>query len=202
MCNVDVWRSVFPQSNSTAEAVFINAVITDSDNSIYSNDWASYTDAKALLGFVQYVFLPTVFYKMTHENVAELYTPIMDYEDMLALLEVSGNPVAGEMMLLYKQIHTCWGYSEQRLRTILPQLCKAVNTFLAENKCPAKLVFYATPLEIAKRMVNIYWCEEVLQEETGLGHKELFALCAMAQAEPFYQNFLLYFLNENIDCLV
>ncbi len=49
----------------------------------FDNNWAVYPDAESLLGFLQYIFIPTVFFCYTNNTSEEIVTPTASKKELL-----------------------------------------------------------------------------------------------------------------------
>lgn len=67
--------------DNTQEAVIVNASIIAAEMQIFSSQWLCLPNCYAVLGFLQYVYFPTVFYHIMYGN-NELKMPLVSTGDL------------------------------------------------------------------------------------------------------------------------
>lgn len=193
-----VWRGVFVPRAPARFPLYVNSVIVDRQRDVYHCDWASFPNAHATLGFVQYVFLPTVFYAQLHPEESRLHTPVGPTEVLGNMLARSGHEQAADMARFLKMAAAWWPLCECRLTRALLALGEMLADAFGTPQKPVRLNLYPSAPAICNRVRLAYHCEEVFEKDTGMDLPALSALCRMAQQEPLYRALLMRFLNSRM----
>ena len=88
----DVWNDLFVPPEQLRQPVFVNACIADEQRVLLDSNWACYPDTESVLGFVQYIFLPTVFYYVLHPENDRLMVPIQSTAELLEMVYSADPP--------------------------------------------------------------------------------------------------------------
>lgn len=198
----NIWQGVFEPCEETRFPIFVNSTIADRDRGIASCDWASYPNAHALLGFLQYVYLPTAFYSFVHPQLTVLHTPIGSTDALCGLLRESGDERAGSMVYFLQVAQSLWSSCEYHLMKYLFDLGEMISNAFSDGQQKLRLDIYASAPAICCRMQQEYWCEQVFYEDTGVDLQTVSAMCRMAQEEPLYRGLLVEFLNSRAMTLI
>lgn len=198
----DVWNGVFDTGESLHAPIFVNTCVIDQGGGLFDNNWACYPNIQALLGFVQYVFLPTVFYYQTEQENGPLTTPIYTKSEFLSETLSSASPHKLAMASQIKQVETIWTLAEQSQQTAMRQFSLRFNHYWAQQSCKIVLELSFGVQDIADKLKEIIWCEELFAEETGYTTQEFDRLCARFQKEDLARHILMRVLNERVGCIV
>lgn len=181
--------------------IYINSTIVDNKKGIFSYDWANYPDAHATLGFIQYVFLPTFYYSLLNRENRILLTPIQSQDALVEELEKSRHPQSGKMIYFLRLAQRMWPLCSKSLPYALLEFCRLFNNSWYEPGRFSKIDIYMSTEQVAERLSQIYWCDEVLYEETGMIMEEINSLCSLAEFDHASRILLVHFLNHNLGCL-
>lgn len=133
-----LWEGGFQELPLTKDSLFIYTVVMDYHKNFIKNRWAYYPNVYALLGFLQYVFLPTSFFTLLDDATDDYYMPLATGEQLLqymsqldqapdvkqtvpqgqsCLPKPSDDPEKQQRLQLMnsqlEEINTCWHLSPQ-----------------------------------------------------------------------------------------
>lgn len=197
----DVWNGFFAPPQALAQPLFVNTCIIDAQAGIFDNNWACYPDATSLLGFMQYVFLPTVFYRMENRSDAQLATPICSCEEFLEMVEQSCFAHRASLFLLIDQMFALWQAPEQQQAQLLCDFCERLNRFPQQSGLTVFARVFDGVGSVNRQIKDSFWCEELFCEETGFSYKRFDRLCQGFEKDTFSKQLMLKFLSQNIGCL-
>lgn len=191
-----VWQGVFAPGDRGQFPLFVNSVITDSEHSVAFSDWACYPDAYALLGFIQYVYMPTYFCQLIHPEEQRLYTLLAPQETLMEAVRSSGNPRTDLMVYFLETASGLWALCRHRLLPCLLDFCEMFSNAFTTYANPVQLRIYANATDISSALKRVYWCEQLFREDIGIGMNTMTAMCHFAQEMPQYRTALVAFLNH------
>lgn len=197
----DVWNGFFAPPDKLTNPIFINTCVADRSCGFLDNNWACYPGVEALLGFVQYVFLPAVFYYVVHGGDEGLLIPIGSRQKLLKNLRESGSPHKLAMSGFVHELNAIWTRAKNERMRALERFCSRFNRYWEGQDCQLCIhVFFGTA-SVADKVKKSIWCKELFQEETGLTYRQFDQLCARFQTEDFAKHLLLRLLNVRIGTL-
>lgn len=197
----DVWNSLFAPPDELDHPIFVNTWVAGGTRGFLDNNWACYPDVKALLGFVQYVYLPAAFYYVTHKENRELMIPICSTEALLTRLWESGSRHSAAMCSFVRQLRAVWNETEEEQPKALARFCAGFNRYWARQDCRLGIQLFFGVDAVADEVKNCIWCEELFAEETGFSYRQFDELCARFAGEDFAKHLLLHLLHTRIGCL-
>lgn len=196
----DVWQGAFRASKDIGSPMYVNCTIIKKCHKLISDDWACFPNAHCMLGFIQYVFLPTFYYSFIN-NTEDLITPIVSQDKLIMVLKNSGHSRSDDMIRFLNQVQSMWLLCEFRLSGALQVFCREFNESWLDTSRIASIEVFTSEENIYQKIRDNIWCEEVLCEETGMNWTDIRELCNEARKEYAFRVLLVYFLNNKLGCL-
>lgn len=198
----DVWQSHFDETADPYQVLFVNTTLIDYPRSTLDNNWACYPDSKALLGFLQYIYLPLVFYFTLHKDNDKLLIPIASTEELLASIEDSGSADATLMAAALEELTGLWQLDENACRTALADFCRRFNETWYRTDSILHIGLFDSTQAIARHLLEEQEFPEVLEEDIGLSPAQLTALCDNFYSDTFARKTFIKVLNNTIGCII
>lgn len=198
----DIWQNCFINDNHLDQTLFLNTAVIDYPRRVLENNWACYPDSKSVLGFLQYIYLPSVFYFTLHKAADVMYIPIATTDEFITLLRNSEKPEALRMVQLLEELRNFWVYDEANCRVALSDFCQHFNGIWQCESAILHIGFYTHTSEIAQRIIANYDFPELLVEDSGYTPEFLTKLCEEFYTNPFIKKNFISILNHAIGCVV
>ncbi|MDU4959484.1 MAG: hypothetical protein E6X17_02285 [Sporomusaceae bacterium] len=195
------WQGSFAAKNME-QAVFVNTVIIDHRRDILDNNWASYPNIKSLLGFLQYLHLPLVFFHTLRPDKQELLVPVCSSAEFLELIDQSGSERAPAMRQALAELDRCWQLDDEQCLLALRNFCRGFNALWQQGDYILNIGIFADTLEIARYILDQNPFPEVLEEDTGLTPGGLLDMCNNFYHEPLLRRNFVKLLNHKIGCVI
>ena len=187
--------------NLNSQEYIINANLIDSERQIVSAPWFAFKSPYAILGFLQYVFLPTLSYYLL-EKKSELQMPLVNTETLCEYLEISALPEKKNLLALFIEVQELWQYDENIVNEKIVVICEKVNALTFQKNILVKIFLFDDATKVCDHIKEHIWSEEVFKEDFGCSYCWLEDLCLASRKGPFFKNRLLKFLNSKVGCLV
>lgn len=197
----DVWNGLFGPSDELGTPIFVNTCVIDSKNKFIDNNWACYPDMQALLGFVQFIFLPTVFYHLIDDWACELITPICSEQELLTMILGSRSPHRMIMVQL-EQLAAVWDCEESQRQNALEQFCRQFNLHWHQQGRRVALDVYFGVSAVADKVKSVIWCDELFAEETGFTVHQFNRICDRFKHDAIAKHILMRVLNHGVGCII
>lgn len=199
----DLWRSYFAEPVSAQDALFINTAIIDYNRHTLDNNWACYPNVKALLGFIQYVYLPLAFFFTLNKENEALYIPMCSSNE---LIEEHIRPSAAadkvKMEAFVEELQTYWDLEDCICLEKIRDFCRRFNGTWNSDHYILHIGVFANTYEIAQYLIDTREFVEVLEEDIGLTSRQLFSMCQNFYHDKFMQKNFVNILNHKIGCIV
>ena len=197
----DVWNNLFVPPEQLSSPVFVNACVIDDRRVLLDSNWACYPDSESVLGFMQYIFLPTVFYYAMNPETDHLVTPIVSTPEFLELIQKIDTPHRLAMSGFVYELCAVWKHTGQKQWDALLRFCARFNQYWKEQGFLFCLNIFSGAEEVASYLKELVWCEELFEEEFGYSFQQLDELCQRFEEEPFAKHLLLHWLNTRVGTL-
>lgn len=198
----DLWKNYFTDLHSAQDAIFINTVVIDYTRNIVDNNWACYPDAKSLLGFIQYIYLPLAFYYTINKENQDLLIPICSSNTLIESIKESGSDYMDIMKIAIEELSSYWDLEDRLCIEKIKSFCSNFNTFWNKGNFLLHIGVFESTFEIAEHLVTTREFIEVLEEDIGLTTKQLFNMCTVFYTDKFIQKTFVKILNNKIGCIV
>ncbi len=200
--NRDVWRSSFPDGRPKGHPLFINTTLINYGSSVLDNNWASHDEPCSILGFLQYIYLPFVFYDVVHDGNASLIIPIDSTQNYLAWLKEKAPQHFEDMRSQFNQIMALWESEPSSKLSRMKAFCTEFSRFWTTSRRIVHVAVFETPYEIADSLLAQIAFPEVLKEEIGMTPQQLNTLCEDYYRDAFIRRNFVSILNNKIGCIV
>ena len=185
-----------------AEAVFINLSVIDHSRDVFDVRWLVLPDREALLGFLQYVFLPTAFdYVLLKEREHFELATAATWE-MINYIKESASPWKDRMLELIGNVRSAWKLPGGNVEKGMQVFCEAFNSTWEKESCILDIRIFFHTREIARFVKEQIEFDELLEEDSGLSFEQFDDFCERFYTEPFVHQRFINFLNNKIGCLV
>ncbi|TCK98718.1 hypothetical protein EDC19_1152 [Natranaerovirga hydrolytica] len=210
--NKPMWKDGFLGESLNEDSIFVYTVIVDYNKDFLKNQWGYYSNVYALLGFLQYVFLPTSFFTWLDDAVEGFNIPIATGEEMLQMMcEIENTINIQDITFMKKQleeIKTYWQLSEEDCLKKIIDLAEAYNNKW-NNKTDKQIYFKVlkSSKEVSDYVLSGGAIEEeafveVVEAEMEMSKKEWHDMCKNVYHNKFLQKRFLDTLNNKIGCLI
>lgn len=196
------WQSCFVPFAEVHKAIFINTVIVDYRRNTLDNDWSCHADVRSLLGFIQYLHLPLVFYYTLNQDNEDLFFPVSSTGEFIEYIRQSTSPHAQLMEEMLLEVNSCWLLDPADCLMQLKNFCCRFNSFWAQDKFILNINVFANTSEIAQYLIVQNEFPEILEEDTGLTTSQLLKMCDNFYNERFMQKNFVKILNHKIGCVI
>ncbi|MGY0374853.1 hypothetical protein [Clostridium sp. JNZ J1-5] len=171
----NLWNHSFKKMPLTRRSVFINTIIMDCEG-CNSNQWVYYPNIKAALGFIEYVFLTTAFFKaLMSEYDGKFILPVGTMDQ---LIYMSNNLNTGrnkedmpEMNRQAGKLHSLWKLGDIECLELLKEFSNEFNRYWAYREDVLFSVnVFKTPMEIGEHIMKVCSEEalEIIENEVTL----------------------------------
>ncbi|EKN42657.1 hypothetical protein CFSAN001627_05392, partial [Clostridium botulinum CFSAN001627] len=167
-------------------------------------NWAVYPDAESLLGFVQYIFIPTVFFCYVDNTSEELVTPIASKEELLGEIKTlcrNENSIVEIECFIDKAYNLC-KLSEFHLIEGLKKYCLEFNRKWEKNTRIFHINIYSSGKEIIEKISKEDDFLEVIEEDIGMSINTLKEITKDLHHNLFMKNNFIKILNNQIGCII
>ena len=201
LAHKDVWQSLFQPTAGATYPLFVNTAIEAPARGIFDVNWAGYPDVYALLGFLQYVFLPTAFYSMLHPQAGQLYTPVLPTAELLDWIAESDAPQKDAMRAFLSELDAMWELDRIALTHALGTFSERLSDAFSATHTALYVRIFRSTYEVAQSIKDAVWAEDVFKEDFRITSGELDDWCRRFYHEPFARHSFLKFLNERVGLL-
>ncbi|MBY6758035.1 hypothetical protein HYH82_12055 [Clostridium botulinum] len=200
----NIWSGNFKDIPISPRSLFINTTIIDYEKNIFDNNWAVYPDAESLLWFVQYIFIPTVFFCYVDNTSEELVTPIASKEELLEEIKTlcrNENSIVEIEYFIDKAYNLC-ELSELHLIEGLKKYCLEFNRQWEKNTRIFHINIYSSGKEIIEKISKEDDFLEVIEEDIGMSINTLKEITKDLHHNLFMKNNFIKILNNQIGCII
>ncbi|AOT72024.1 hypothetical protein [Geosporobacter ferrireducens] len=205
----DVLFGNLDKKRLTRKSVIIYLGILDTPKGLLRSGWSSHGDVNTALGFLQHVFLPTVFYTWIDRESDGFYIPLSPFhilkDEVLKSMEKEEikniESDAIKMEIAYQDLNSMWKYNETEKMLKLKAFCNGFNS--AWDQEPEKKLFVKV-FEKSEEIVafilenTVDELEEVIEEEIEMSIEQLRFICKNAYDESFINKNIIELLNTRI----
>ncbi|MBD5637102.1 hypothetical protein HYI18_00380 [Clostridium botulinum] len=200
----NIWSGNFKDIPINQKSLFINTTIIDYEKNIFDNNWAVYPDVKSLLGFIQYIFIPTVFFCYVNNTSDEIVTPIASKEELLeeikTLCKNEGSII--EIEYFINKAYNLSELSEYELIDELKKYCVEFNRRWEKKTKIFHISIYSSGKEIIEKISKEENFLEVIEEDIGMSINTLKEITKDLQYNLFMKSSFIKILNNQIGCII
>lgn len=201
-----MWEGGFLNSMLDIKALFVYTVIIDYDKGFMRNRWAHYPNLDALLGFIEYVFMPTATFTMFDEEEDNFMVPMAITEEILQYMEsvYDKKGIQRDMNLTLDKLSQMKSDKELKLSTV-KEFCQLFNKKWYERE--GKVIYinvFKNSIEIADflhKLVGAYGIN-LIEEELDMSYESWQELCHNLYDHEFLKQQFTSILNNKLGCLI
>ncbi|EJO5346841.1 hypothetical protein NRP93_000902 [Clostridium botulinum] len=199
----NIWSGNFKNIPISSKSLFVNTTIIDYGKNIFDNNWAVYPDEQSLLGFIKYIFIPTVFFCYVNKASEEIVTPIACREELLEEIKKLGKE--DSMTKIEYFINNLYNLSELSEGNIIDELkkyCLEFNTQWEQKSRVFHISVYSSGKEIIEKISKQDGFLEVIEEEIGMSINTLKEVTKNLHHNLFMKSNFIKILNNQIGCII
>lgn len=200
--NYTSWNESLTVSEIDRNSKFIYTAILNERKGIFREQWMSFPDRKAMLGFIQHVFIPTAFFTCKDSFVEDFVVPLGTIDYVIEKIQEGGDVVCkcdkSFMEKIMEKMNRCWLMNEQECMKEIGKISKEYNRYFQEMD--GQLMFFKTfnnTYEIADYIFpdDEDFFEEVMEESLEMDKSEWENLCKDVYEKKFINRRFLDILN-------
>ncbi|WP_050607334.1 hypothetical protein [Clostridium niameyense] len=206
--NKPIWKGAFQNLSLTRDSKFIHCVIINYDKNIIEHNWAYYPDVKSMLGFIQYVFVPTAFFTWLSNEFNEFVVPIAPSYEILGYLKEFNKKHQENFLNIMKttieKLNSLWYLTEEECIKEIKDFSKEFNKQWGEkNGKLLSLNIFEDSFQIGEYIIpknhnDVFL--EVLEEEIGLTKDQWEEVYTKVYENEFMKRQFINILNYKIGC--
>lgn len=187
------------------DSIYAHCAIIDCNGDSY-NSWICYPNVKSLIGFFQYIFLPTAYHIKivghTIEEIGLVRTPV-DYmlEHAMDNKLIRDEKLIESMKDSYFSLINLWEFDEKES---FDKFKKYIIDFNRKWLTGEDIFFYfnvfKTPIDIKERTLEVYekFDELGIESRIGMSKEEWISLCNESYENDLIRNFFVNKLNDSV----
>lgn len=198
----DIWRYNIMDKEEVDKSIFLNTTIINYKKGIIDNNWACYSEVKGILGFIQYIYLPTVFLSLLNKD-NDIVTPICSSEEFIEYIKEYkfDKKYLKTMENNLDEVKENWYLSDEECFLNIKRFCNKFNDMWNKKDIILYINVFKNTLEIADNVMKEEFTE-VVEEDIGISKNQLYDLCRDVHTNKFIKKTFVTFLNNNIGCIV
>lgn len=179
----NLWAGLFENKPIQRESILINPIILRAEDKYYENGWAAFPNIYAVIGFLQYIYLPTAFSSILLEDYTEGYYMSEDLGWDLEALK-SENPYKkkqiNKMIQFYEELIKQWHTEEQTCIQNIRNWANRLNEgFMEEEYTIISFHLFTSPQETIQYIIRSYELDlniKDLERDLGFTKEQLIEL--------------------------
>lgn len=198
---------MFKNMPITIDSVFFHGVIVDCNNTNPRDTWISFPDIKSMIGFIKYVYIPTVYFMFLGDE-DEITCPDIDCKSLLEHMnsyeQCKNKKMIPEMGILLERLDNIFN---MRNESIFIELKLFTRSF--EELCNKRIEKFAyfnvfrNPSEVGEHIINSYKDDESvdlqdIENQLGVGAEEWINICKNVYNNRFMSRKFIDILNNRI----
>ena len=197
----NLWKGSFLNLPINQGSIFINTTFINYSKDVLDSNWASYNDIKAILGFLQYIYIPTGFF-FALNDLKEIYVTLGTSEVIIEELneQFNENNHIKIMEKFIRELNTYWELNEDDCKIKLKKFCCEFNNYWKSYDEKLCIDIFYSINEIEKYIfeTDISQFTEVVEEEIGLSRKDFHVNFSDIYDNEFMAHIFLNFLNDKV----
>lgn len=207
-----IWENPFKDMLITQESKFSHYVAVNCYGE--SQDvWAYYPSVKALLGFLQYVYIPTAFnILLLDKNIEELAIPMCTAEELLEAASEGTKTVNKEYIPIMEQelmeLKRLWQLDDEECYRGLQKFQVEFNSnWNSRNDIFCYFDIFESPIEVGRYIIESYENDEIvdlerIEEYLGVKKEEWLHICETLYDSDFMKRKFVEVLNNRIEDMI
>lgn len=202
----NLWEGYFNNKNITNDSKIIYTGILDLNKNILQCGWAVYPCTYSLLGFLQYVYLPTAFFIWFDHKSDNFYIPLSNFSTTVRKTLKDNNSnvnlnSVNSMKKAYDYLNHLWNADSDSLSLKLDIFCNTFNT--TWNNDPNQKLYikiFDNPtdtFDFVKESI-IFDSKDFIEEDISMTLDTLRFACNNAMEEPLLNRRFIDILNTNV----
>lgn len=200
--NPSFWGSTMPQKTDAHKGMFVHTAIVNYEAKLLDFNWSYYADMEKLLGFLQFIFLPSSFYHWLNPQESLAQIPISNKDELLDFLQKSSQNSIQEVASTLETIDSFWNLPQEEIQEKLVSFSQKFNDSWASKNLSLSIHIFTDTHQIFHHLKNFSQFPEIFQEDFGMTHSEFEKWCSEFYHNPMIQRTFLSVLQNRIGCIV
>lgn len=200
--NPAFWGSTLPKNTNTSKGLFVHTAIINYEANLLDFNWSYYGNTEKLLGFLQFIFLPSSFYHWLNPQESIAQIPISNKDELLDFLQKSSKNPINEIAMVLETIDSFWKLDSTEMKEKLFSFSQDFNQSWASKKLSLSLHIFTDTHQIFHHLKDFSEFPEVFQEDFGMTHSAFQNRCSEFYHNPMTQRTFLSLLQNRIGCIV
>lgn len=199
----NLWQGYFEDNNITDKSIIVYTGIFNLEKDILKMGWVVYPDVNSFLGFLQYVFIPTVYFNLFDKKENEFLTPISKFSIVVnEINKYNGNCIRStKMESYYYYLEDLWNKSNEEILLGINKFVVDFNEYWNEEpKSKSFIKFFNQGKDIYSFIKKtIGWdFEEFVESEIEMSLGDLEYTCNNILEKPLINRKIIHLLNSKI----
>ena len=195
------WKTSEIHHLTAANTFFLHTAVMNYRSGLLDFDWACYPDVKGLLGFLQFVYLPSAFRHWLNPDEESLQIPLCSQAKLLAYLNEFPISQQSKMESDLRELESYWELDDRKCKEKLILFIDNFNRTWSTKELALTLHFFNNTSEIAEYLIRLNPFSEILEEDWGMTELELRQLCKDFYSNQMIQKNFLSLLQNRIGCI-
>ena len=198
----NVWQGFFLDAKKISSPIFLNTTMIQYQGIVYDNDWVCYPNIYAALGFIQYVFLPSVFYAINHPENQQIYIPVCSTETYIEEYLNHENAQCRQMAETLRSLALFWQLEASALVIKLLQFCNRFMNDWSTGDTVMNIRLFQDAYDVNRFVQEALWDDGIFYEDIGVRRDEFEHFCEQFYQETSCREIFIRFLNHRVGCVV
>lgn len=207
--NNNLWEGYFDKNEITTNSKIIYTGILDLNKNILKCGWAVYPDTYSVLGFLQYVYLPTAFFIWFDRKSDNFYIPFSNLDSIIHEKIKFNNSTSNadsinSMKKSYNFLSTLWNANVDTISLKLHNFCSTFNSTWDNNPNQKLYIkIFDSPRDTFNFVKDsiIYDTKDFVEEDISATLEAFKFACDNAIKEPLLNKRFIDILNTNVPIL-
>lgn len=200
--NPSFWGSTMPKKSDAQKVLFVHTAIVNYEAKLLDFNWSYYADREKLLGFLQFIFLPSSFYHWLNPQESIAQIPISNKEELLHFLQESSESSIHEITAVLETIDSYWKLAPVEIEENLLAFSQNFNQSWTSKNLSLSIHIFTETHQIFNYLKDFSEFPEIFQEDFGMTHSEFQKWCSDFYHNPMTQRTFLSLLQNKIGCIV
>lgn len=191
----------FHRKSNPQNALFIHASIVNYQASFVDYHWSCFTEPKKLLGYLQYVFLPSAFYHWLNPAEKEVKIPLDSSEGLIHFLQKFPSSHTTQISEDLGGLNSLWEFQSEELLTKLLHFSTQFNLLWCSTSLQLSFHIFTDTREIATYLKKLSPFPEVFSEDYGMSPQAFEQWCCEFYQNPMIHQTFLSMLQNRVGCI-
>lgn len=191
----------FPKKSTPEKALFVHTSIINYQASFLDYHWSCFMEPKKMLGFLQYVFLPSAFYHWLNPLDREVKIPLDSSEGIIDFLRKFPSSSQLEISKTLQSLNPLWSLEAESLLTELISFSNRFNQSWHTSSLQLSFQLFTHTDQIASHLKTLAGFPEIFEEDYGMSPAHFDQWCRDFYHNPMIYQTFLSVLQNRIGCI-